>query len=103
MEVTVAITNNGGYTRFRSFMERYLIERASSFTKGNELEDAWNAMLDAQTLYKKMAGMSDPDDPMSHNPTATEIQAAQQAPASREAYEQLKQWYQTQQKKRLIP
>lgn len=39
--------------RFRSFAERYVIERASTFRVGGneELEDAWNAVARAKTLY----------------------------------------------------
>lgn len=40
-------------TRFRSFAERYVIERASTFRVGgnDELEDAWNAVARAKTIY----------------------------------------------------
>jgi hypothetical protein len=38
--------------RFRSFCERYLIERAGSFLPGQERQDAWNAVLDANAIYK---------------------------------------------------
>lgn len=40
-------------TRFRSFAERYVIERASTFRVGgvDEMEDAWNAVARAKTIY----------------------------------------------------
>lgn len=38
-------------TRFRSFAERYLIERASTFTLGKEKEDAFMVIEDAKTMY----------------------------------------------------
>lgn len=43
------------YDRFRSFAERYIIERASTFTKGKEREEAWQATLDAKTIYGNIA------------------------------------------------
>jgi len=38
-------------TRFRSFAERYLIERAKTFHTEEELEDGWKAIEDAKKLY----------------------------------------------------
>jgi hypothetical protein len=43
--------------RFRSFAERYVIERAQSFTVGHEQEEAWRALLDAKSLYMQVKGM----------------------------------------------
>lgn len=43
------------HDRFRSFAERYIIERASSFRSGSEREDAWAATLDAKTIYGNIA------------------------------------------------
>lgn len=43
------------YDRFRSFAERYIIERASGFRTGHEREDAWTATLDAKTIYGNIA------------------------------------------------
>lgn len=37
--------------RFRSFAERYVIERAPTFRTGHEQQDAWAAMLDARSIY----------------------------------------------------
>lgn len=37
--------------RFASFAERYIIERASTFRPGNEKQDAWLALQDAQRVY----------------------------------------------------
>ena len=42
------------YTRFRSFAERYVCERASSFKTGQEKEDAWQATLDARTIFEQI-------------------------------------------------
>lgn len=38
--------------RFRSFAERYIIERASKFGTENELDDVWECLLRAKTAYK---------------------------------------------------
>lgn len=38
-------------TRFRSFAERYLIERANTFRVGHEDEDAWVCIGHAKTAY----------------------------------------------------
>ena len=43
------------FDRFRSFAERYVIERASSFRTGHEQEDAWTAILDSKTLYHQIS------------------------------------------------
>lgn len=40
--------------RARSFIERYVIERASQFRFGKEQEDAWRASQDAAAIYEKM-------------------------------------------------
>lgn len=45
-------------TRFRSFAERYVIERASSFKVGNEDADGWEAIQRAKTAYKQIAMMA---------------------------------------------
>lgn len=44
--------------RFRSFAERYVIERASTFRKGSEDEDGWDALQRAKSLYKQIDRMS---------------------------------------------
>lgn len=44
--------------RFRSFTERYLIARAETFRKGKEEEDAWNTMLQAQSIYQRLNSFS---------------------------------------------
>lgn len=50
--------------RFRSFAERYVIERANGFRKGFEREDAWEATLDARTMFNNIGRVSkDMDDP----------------------------------------
>jgi hypothetical protein len=40
--------------RFRSFAERYVVERASTFRVGHEREDAHTAVLDARSIYKNI-------------------------------------------------
>lgn len=47
--------------RFRSFAERYIIERASKFREGHEREDAWTALQDACAIYGMVAAHRDPD------------------------------------------
>ena len=42
---------NDNYTRRGSFVERYVIARASTFTKGKEKEEAWLAAIDAEAIY----------------------------------------------------
>lgn len=42
------------YDRFRSFAERYIIERASKFETGKEREQAWAATLDAKSIYQSI-------------------------------------------------
>lgn len=51
------------YDRFRSFAERYVIERATHFEVGKEREMAWNATLDAKTIYKNIAVASKDAEP----------------------------------------
>ncbi len=41
-------------TRFRSFAERYVVERASTFPVGQEREASWQAILDAKHIYKRI-------------------------------------------------
>ena len=43
------------FDRFRSFAERYVIERASSFRTGYEQDDAWTAILDAKAVYHQIS------------------------------------------------
>jgi len=45
--------------RFRSFAERYVIERASTFKGDTEMEDAWNAVERAKTIYKHIENVAD--------------------------------------------
>lgn len=44
-----------GFDRFRSFAERYVVERAAHFRVGFEQDDAWKAILDAKTIYGQIA------------------------------------------------
>lgn len=46
------------YDRVRSFMERYVIERAGSFRADHEDEDMWHAVLAARRAYKLIAQAS---------------------------------------------
>ncbi len=41
--------------RFRSFAERYVVERAKTFRADHEIEDAHNCTLAARTIYKMIA------------------------------------------------
>lgn len=41
--------------RIRSFVERYLIERASTLKQGEEIQDAHAVILQARTMYKMIA------------------------------------------------
>lgn len=41
--------------RFRSYAERYVVARAANFRVGHEDEDAWQATLEAQGAYKRIA------------------------------------------------
>ena len=50
--------NDTEKTRFRSFAERYVIERASSFKEDTEQNDAWKAILQAKTVYKMIHGIA---------------------------------------------
>lgn len=43
---------------FKAFAESYLIARAPTFEKGKELEEGWNAMLTARTLWRGLERMS---------------------------------------------
>ena len=56
-------------TRFRSFAERYVIERASTFRVGHEDEDGWIAVQRAKTAYKQIAeiGQATYPDPVPQN------------------------------------
>ena len=42
-------------TRFRSFAERYVIERTSTFPIGEEDKHGWEAIQRAKTAYKQIA------------------------------------------------
>lgn len=43
--------------RYRSFAERYVIERAKFFPVGKELEAAWQAGMEARSIYKMLQGL----------------------------------------------
>ena len=45
-------------TRFRSFAERYVIERANTFKVETEMEDAWNAVERAKAIYKHIENVA---------------------------------------------
>jgi hypothetical protein len=40
--------------RFRSFAERFMIERASTFRQDKIDEDTWKCILDAKRAYKQI-------------------------------------------------
>jgi hypothetical protein len=43
--------------RFRSFAERFMIERASTFRADHIDEDTWKCILDAKRAYKQIEAM----------------------------------------------
>lgn len=49
--------NETNESRFRSFCERYMIERASTFRAAHEEEDQWTCMLNAKSAYRKIEAM----------------------------------------------
>jgi hypothetical protein len=51
------------YDRFRSFAERYIVARAGKFRVGFEREDAWQATLDAKSIYGNVARMAHDAEP----------------------------------------
>ena len=52
MSMTTSGTTAGAHdARRQSFIERYVIERASKFDAGKEKEQAWQAALDAESIY----------------------------------------------------
>lgn len=54
-------------------MERYVIERATHFRAGFEKEDAWQATLDAKSIYQNIAKQSrDADQPAQQAGGATQ-------------------------------
>ena len=67
--------NDTEKTRFRSFAERYVIERASSFKEDTEQNDAWKAILQAKTVYKMIHGIA--------NTLTMDDEASQQAQSKR--------------------
>jgi hypothetical protein len=52
----MSIMSNGSddYSRYRSFAERYVVERAGTFRVGYEQEDAWKAQQDALSIYNSI-------------------------------------------------
>src|ERR1035437_10848196 len=64
--VTVSLSKEYGadmdVTRFRSFAERYVIERASTFKGETDMEDAWNAVERAKTIYKHIENVASVED-----------------------------------------
>jgi hypothetical protein len=53
---------NVDVARFRSFAERYVIERASTFKGETEMEDAWNAVERAKSIYKHIENVANVED-----------------------------------------
>lgn len=65
------MTDTVEQSRFRSFAERYLIERASTFTVGNEVKEAWDCTLDALSIYRRIkstAGSMEVKDETANSP-----------------------------------
>lgn len=63
------------HDRPRSFIERYVIARASHFTVGQEKEQAWTAAHDGRSVYRMIAGIAATAEP-SNEPTAESYVAA---------------------------
>lgn len=63
------------FDRTRSFVERYVIERATHFRLGFEREDAWTAILDGKTVYEGIGRMA-------KDPDANQAGTATQGPSS---------------------
>lgn len=69
--------------RVRSFMERYVIERAGSFRADHEDEDMWHAVLSARRAYRLIAHASqDAEVKLPAGNDANEAFAAQQSGVS---------------------
>ena len=51
--------DNGNVARFRSFAERYVIERASTFKLGDEKQDAWIVIDDARKIYEQIGKVAE--------------------------------------------
>jgi hypothetical protein len=64
--------------RSRSFAERYVLERASTFTPGNERQEGWRATLDAQSIYKMIVQTAREPDRSKRMPDPGSAQADQQ-------------------------
>ena len=70
------------YDRFRSFAERYVVERAGSFRTGFEQEDAFAAVLDAKGIYNNIAAQAKyMDQPEQGETTQSPLQGAGQQAA----------------------
>ena len=50
----MAFSNPLSDQRFRSFAERFMIERASTFRPDKIGEDTWTCILDAKRAYKQI-------------------------------------------------
>ena len=46
------MTTSMTYSRRQSFIERYVLERASQFDVGTVKDQAWQATLDAESIYE---------------------------------------------------
>jgi hypothetical protein len=70
------------FDRFRSFAERYVVERAGSFRTGFEQEDAFAAVLDAKGIYNNIAAQAKyMDQPEQAETTQSPLQGAGQQAA----------------------
>src|ERR1035437_7663708 len=82
--VTVSLSKEYGadmdVTRFRSFAERYVIERASTFKGETEMEDAWNAVERAKTIYKHIENVATVEDDKDHQVAQQAMSNATQGP-----------------------
>ncbi len=71
---------SNSYTRFRSFAERYLIERASTFTKGNQEREAHEELLNATTIFGMIEAMDKARQSKEINENATQGNTTQAQP-----------------------
>jgi hypothetical protein len=73
-------------TRFRSFAERYVIERASTFKNDTEMQDAWSAVERAKSIYKHIENVAnvenDKDMREEHATRSQGMQATQGPPGA---------------------
>ena len=78
-------------TRFRSFAERYVIERASTFKSDTEMQDAWSAVERAKSIYKHIENVAEVEACKDIVSGGEATQAPQASPGNTGAYSTLAQ------------